>query len=241
MKHYGLIACHVLWRELFQLTSESADVFHPHFLELGLHDAPDGLREKIQGLVDENDDKGYEAILLGYGLCGNGTLGVRAGKTRLVLMRGHDCITFLLGSKDRYREAAAERPGTYWYSPGWIDNNRVPGKEQDEVFLAEYTEKYGAEQAEMMLNLYKDTLKGYTHASYINQELVDPAPYREYTKRNADYLGLVFEEHRGCDRLLRDFIGGNWDDDRFLIVPPGQYIVATVDDTVMRTAAEKST
>jgi hypothetical protein len=227
--HYGLIACHVLWRELFYYTSRSPHIFHPHFLELGLHDNPDTLREQIQALINETDTAGYKAILLGYGLCGNGLLGIQAGRTPLVLMRGHDCITFLLGSKDTYAELTDRHVGTYWYAPGWIDNDRVPGMEQDAKFLADYTEKYGAEQAQRMLDVYSESFKEYTHAKFINQGLFDPVFYREYTKRNAEYLDLAFEEVEGRTDLLEDFIACNWDDERFLVVRPGRRIALSLD------------
>jgi len=38
-----------------------------------------------------------------------------------VVPRAHDCITLLLGSKERYAKLFGERPGTYWYSAGWLE------------------------------------------------------------------------------------------------------------------------
>jgi hypothetical protein len=32
---------------------------------------------------------------------------------------------------------------------------------------------------------------------------------------------------------MEDFVNGNWDDDRFLIVPPGNKIIASYDESVI--------
>ena len=45
--------------------------------------------------------------------------GVHAQRCRIAITRAHDCITLLLGSKERYAEYVAQHPGTYWYSAGW--------------------------------------------------------------------------------------------------------------------------
>ena len=49
--------------------------------------------------MDRTPEGVYDAILLGYGLCGNGLAGVTARHTRLVLPRAHDCIGILMGSR----------------------------------------------------------------------------------------------------------------------------------------------
>ncbi len=95
-----VIACHVLWRELSYFASLSPHNYQFQFLKQGLHNVPDQLRQELQAAIDEAGDE-YEAILLGYGLCSNGLMGIQARGTRLIVMRGHDCITFLLGQGAR--------------------------------------------------------------------------------------------------------------------------------------------
>lgn len=131
MARYKIIACHVLWRELCYYAALSRNIFDFHFLEQGLHCTPDLLRKQLQDAIDAVD-KDYDGLLIGYGLCSNGIAGIVAPQTRLVVMRGHDCITFLLGSRERYQTYFDSHPGTYWYSPGWIDTGSQPGKERYE-------------------------------------------------------------------------------------------------------------
>ena len=114
-----IISCHVLWREFCYYASKSENVFTFDFLRQGLHDTPDTLRQQVQQTIDNAPDE-CDAILLGYGLCSNGIVGITARDKKLVVMRGHDCITFLLGSRQRYQQYFDKHPGTYWYSPGWI-------------------------------------------------------------------------------------------------------------------------
>ncbi len=90
------------------------------FLTQGYHDIPATGRVEIQKLIDAVPAGKYDAILLGYGLCSNILTGVTCSHTRLVIPRAHDCITFFLGSKERYQRCFGERPGTYYFTSGWL-------------------------------------------------------------------------------------------------------------------------
>ena len=79
---------------------------------------------KIQEAVDRTPEGVYDAILLGYGLCGNGLDGLTARHTRLVLPRAHDCIALLMGSRERYRAYFEANPGTYYRSTGWLERGK---------------------------------------------------------------------------------------------------------------------
>ena len=60
-------------------------------------------------------------------LCNNGVAGLRTKRVSLIVPRTHDCITLLLGSKERYREYFDAHPGTYFHFTGWIERN-VPAE-----------------------------------------------------------------------------------------------------------------
>ena len=55
------------------------------------------------------DESKYEAILLGYGLCSNGLVGLTARSIPLVIPV-HDCITLFLGSKEQYSITSTRVP-----------------------------------------------------------------------------------------------------------------------------------
>ena len=131
MKKYKVIACKVMMREMYHLAAQSENVIDIIWLKQALHNTPDILRESVQAAIDdvEREEEDYDAILLGYCLCSNGIVGLRSKKTPIVVPRGHDCVTMLLGSKERYREIFdGHDGGIYWYSPGWIEHSLQPGQ-----------------------------------------------------------------------------------------------------------------
>ena len=83
-KRLCVIGCHVLWRELCYYASLAPHVYQFHFLKQGLHNEPDVLRREVQDVVDRVEAEAYTAILLGYGLCSNGLVGVTARNTPLL-------------------------------------------------------------------------------------------------------------------------------------------------------------
>jgi hypothetical protein len=232
MSRFHVVACHVLWREFCQYASLSRNVFTFQFLKQGLHNTPDLLRSALQGAIDSAPEES-DAILVGYGLCCNGIEGIVARDKRLVFMRGHDCITFLLGSKERYTEYTERRPGTYWYSAGWIETGFTPGPETAERTLQTYIEKYGEDNAQYLMEMEQGWLKKYSNAAFVDQGFPNTAAYREYTGRSARWLGWNCDILEGNPRLLIDFLDGNWSDANYLVVEPGETVAASHDERVI--------
>lgn len=234
-----VIACHVLWRELCYFASLSPRNHQFTFLKQGLHNTPELLRQELQAAVDRADGH-CAAILIGYGLCSNGLVGIRPRTTRLVAMRGHDCITFLLGSKERYREYFDSHPGTYWYSPGWIDTSIQPGKERYDLVYRHYVETYGEENAQYLMDASENWRQSYNNAAYVDLGFGDSERYKAFTRECAEWLGWKSDFIEGDTRLVRDFLAGNWNDEDFLVVEPGQMIVASHDERVIEAVAADS-
>ena len=234
MARYQIIACHVLWREICYFASQSRNIFDFNFLEQGLHCTPDILRQKLQNAIDNVDPEVHSATLIGYGLCSNGIVGVKATRTKLVIVRGHDCITHLLGSKERYRKYFDSHPGTYWYSPGWIDTGGQPGKERYETTLKYYIEKYGKENGEYLMEMEQGWFKAYNNAAYVDLGVGETGECREYTKNCAMWLKWNYDELAGDPKLMQDFLEGNWDPERFLILEPGQTVIASNDEKIIK-------
>lgn len=85
MKPFGLLACDVFRDEIEMLGAPSV----VEYLEMGLHDQPDQLREAIQNVILRmEDDPGLHAIALAYGMCGQGLAGIRSHRLPLVLQIG---------------------------------------------------------------------------------------------------------------------------------------------------------
>ena len=233
-KKYYVLSCHVLWRELCYYASISRNVFNFNFLQQGLHDTPEILRQQLQEAIDAVHGD-YSAILIGYGLCSNGLAGIVARDTKLVIMRGHDCITFFLGSKQRYKEYFDQNPGTYWYSPGWIDTGSepMPGKERLELLLETYKEKYGEENAEYLMQMEQHWINEYSNAAYVDLGFYDTTHYKEYTQKCAQELRWSYDEVEGNPNLIINFLDGNWNSSDFLIINPGEKVIATHDERII--------
>lgn len=230
---YHIVSCHVLWRELCHFAAQSKNVFDFTFLPQGLHDTPEVLRRELQAAIDGSPGE-CAAVLIGYGLCSNGLAGIIARSKPLVIMRAHDCITFLLGSKERYREYFDAHPGTYWYSPGWIDTNTQPGKERYENALQKYVEIYGQENADYLMRMEQDWMSKYSNAAYVDLGVGDSEAYQAYTRECAQFLEWACDVLQGDPGLMRDFVEGNWDAERFLVVRPGEKVVASHDEEVVK-------
>jgi len=118
-----LISCDVFKHEILHCISKTNNNIDAEFIKKGIHDLnSEGMQNRIVKSIKKADGKGFEAILLGYGLCNTWVYGLVAKKTPLVIPRSHDCIGILLGSKQKYLDYYFENPGTYFQSIGWMEN-----------------------------------------------------------------------------------------------------------------------
>ena len=230
----AVIACAVLETEIAHFARGLSHISRIEVLEQGLHNQPDVLRAKLQaaiGRVEAETD--VEVIVLGYGLCSRGTEGVRTSRCRLVIARAHDCITHLLGDKDRYARYVAGRPGTYWYSPGWNKHTPMPGKERHEKLHRKYTEEYGEDNAQFLMDTEQHWFKTYNNAAFVHLGVGDIEKEWQYTQQCAAWLGWRCDHQCGDPALLKDLLTGPWDDRRFLVLAPKETFRMTADDRVI--------
>lgn len=233
----AMITCAVLEDEVNHFASQYPQVRHIEMLAQGLHNEPHRLREQLQQAIDhvENEVPGIDVIVLGYGLCSRGTEGVATRRCRLVMPRAHDCITLLLGSRQRYAEYVRDNPGTYWYSPGWNRHHVPPGKQRYDKLLSEYTEKYGQDNAEYLMQAEQHWFNTYSRATYVDLTVGVTDTDLKFTRECADWLNWQFDHQHGDPSLLTALLTGPWDDERFLVLEPGQRFTITSDpDRIIR-------
>ena len=245
MKLYA-IACEVFARECCRAAASSPHVVTVSLQPFGLHSEPDELRKALQEEIDKASGGKFDSILLAYGLCSRGTADLIARDTPVVIPRAHDCITLLLGSCERYRREFDEHPGTYYYSPGWIERKEgevsqggitiVNDRLADERFR-EYVEKYGEDNARYLIEQERMWLSNYNRAVFLDMSLGDNEFYRRFTRQVAESHGWSYEEISGDTRLLDRLLGGDWDDEEYLIVRPGQRTVEDVNAGIISAKA----
>lgn len=222
----ALLACDVFSEEVSSIAGGSSPWRAVEWLEMGLHDHPDRLREAIQGkLLELESLAGVERIVLLYGLCGNGLLGIRAGQVALVVPRADDCVAILLGRNERRAALLRQRPSLYFYSPGWIRGKRVPGPDREATLREHYATRFAGdpEMIDELVEADRDAFRHHTTAAYV--DITGNKAAETYCANCARHLGWDFERLSGDSTWLRDLLTGEHSDPhRFLTVLPGQSI-----------------
>lgn len=211
------------------------------FLPKGLHDSGEKkMSTRLQETIDQVDPAKYEAILLGYGLCNNGIRGLHAALP-LVVTRAHDCITLLLGSKEKYAAYFQNNPGTYYMSPGWVERNPDSRENADSITTQlgmnrtyqEYVDKFGEDNALYLMETLGSWYKNYKKMAYIDTHVLDDQAYKDQTRSEAASHGWEYEDLSGSTDLLQRLLDGNWDSRDFLVIPPSRTIAPSHDGDII--------
>jgi hypothetical protein len=209
--HRIIIACRTVIIEMQQLLPSDIET---RTLESGLHLHPDKLRRNLQAMIDDITAD-TETIILGYGLCSMGVVGLKATNSMLIIPRQDDCIAIFLGSRSAYRKALNQEPGTYFLSKGWIDAGITIVDE-----LKRMEERHGKKRAERVM---KRMLQHYRRLVFINMGYQDQEKYRKFSRMAAKRFSLTYQEIKGTPEFLRKIYNGPWDNE-FVVVPPGHTI-----------------
>ena len=255
MRYIKLIACRVMAREVSLIAAHCNSIVDVTWLPQGLHSTIGELARCVQREIDSLDagndphttapppGRDFDAIVLGYGLCSNGTAGLSSKRYPLVIPRAHDCITLFLGSKERYRELFDQNPGTYWSSAGWGELfDELADYQMRDSFIALYEDKYGREVAEEMADAMADMgdvmMAHYNQMAMINWPEFDDdlfmAGARQTARQTAADNSWQYREFAGDSDLLRSMLEGDWDNERFIVIPPGQKSAVTYDDNIFK-------
>ena len=155
----------------------------------------------------------------------------------------HDCITILLGSRARYDEEFSSYPGTYYYSPGWIERKEGEARQgliddaqarNYEQRFQEYCQKYGEDNAKYLIDQEMQWYEHYTRAAFIDMGLGDVESYRKFTQGIAADHGWEYARIDGDMSMMRRLTDGDWDGDEFLVVQPGRTIRESFDELVLK-------
>ena len=236
-----VLCCEVFFREVCLLAANSPHTIDLAFLPKGLHDlGVERMVPRLQEQIDAVTGKDYDAILLVYGLCNNGIVGLKARDTRLVAARAHDCITLFMGNRQRYLDYFHAHPGTYYRTTGWIEHADSTGAGEETVSqklglamrYEELVQKYGEDNAQYIWETLGNQTQNYDRLTYIRMGLECEEPFRDMARHEAEKKGWTFDEVEGSMELLRKAIHGEWDED-FVVIEPGQTISVTHDESII--------
>jgi len=243
-----LIACEIFYRELSAAVARSVNQVDVEFLPKGLHEVGrEGMSARLAEALAAVDQSKYEAVLLGYALCSNGVVGLTAGAIPLVVPRAHDCITLFLGGKERYLDYFQKNPGVYFKTSGWIERGEglaqfgldsiqhLSGMTQTYEELAA---KYGKDNARFLFEQLGDMTRNYSRLTFIEMGVEPDDRFERHARREAAERGWKFEKLTGDMTLIRRLVDGPWDEERFLVVPPGGRVAASFDERIVELARD---
>jgi hypothetical protein len=205
-----------------------------HFLDYGLHRVPARMTGTLQEMISGIEEPSL--IVLGYGLCGNGLKGLKAGVHTLLVPRVDDCIALLLGSYRTYMREFQAVPGTYYLSKGWLESGSHPLKEYQE-----YVPRYGEKEAMWIMDQQYQHYERLVLVAHNQADLEAYRPQAQGVARFCQRWNMRYEEMLGSDayvRRLAELVSGAMQEgavgtvagiaaaldgvDRdFLVVPPG--------------------
>lgn len=205
-----VVCCETIRDELTMAMKEIGCDYPVIWIESGLHNFPNRLKDRLQETLDSVN--GFERVLMGFGFCGNAVVGLCAGDFELVLPRVDDCITMLLGSVSQKNQN--ER--TYFLTKGWLDGERNIWWEY------QYTiNKYGLELGK---EIYTAVLAGYRNLGILDTGAYDIDTLCSRTELIAHELGLEHKILPASTTYLSKLLTGPWPDNGFLTIRPYQEI-----------------
>ncbi len=237
-----LIACNIFQREACHCLVDTPHVVDPEFIQLGMHEQPERLRQVIQARIDAADaEAAYDAIILLFGLCGNATVGVHSARSLIVVPRAHDCATLLLGSREAFRTHFSANPSQCFGSCGYRERGYTYATKRPESGLLEQSEEYrgyvcnyGEENARFIWDTMHPPEQN-TRSFFIETPQTAALGHAARSRAEAAQSGQEFVLLPGDIRLIRHAICGEWAEDDFLILQPGETLQGAYDwETVIR-------
>jgi Protein of unknown function (DUF1638) len=188
------------------------------FMDYGLHRTPNKLARALQESIDRVEVPSL--IVLGYGLCGNGLNGIKAGKHTLLVPRADDCIAMLLGSYAAYRKEFDSVPGTYYLSKGWLESGSNPLSEYQE-----YEKRLGSEKAMWVMDQQYQHYKRLVFVAHSQEDLEAYRPKAKEVARFCQRWGMRYEEIIGSDLFIRQLVEVTYlpekTNEDFVLIQPG--------------------
>jgi len=227
-----VIACPVFQRELECLAPQAKTEPAFRHLDMGLHEGTaEALRVALQSAIDGAGAGQCDAVAIAYGVCNRGVVGLQARKVPVVIPRAHDCLGILLGSSRCYLAELEAQPGTYFQSAGWMENSPANGeiRRQDFAFgpnsnvtREQLVEKYGEENADFLMEEFNRFTHHYQRLAYITTPVPQAARWEAVAREIARRRGWKFEQLPGDLGWLRRLLDGDWNEEEFLVLKPGE-------------------
>ena len=244
--YYKLLGCKIFEREIASVTYNCKNMVDVSLIKQKIHETPKKLHELLQqeiDLIDANADNhsqdttivDYDAILLGYGLCTGVSMGLRSKKYPIVIPKVHDCVALFMGDKQMFKDYYFSHPGTFYSSPGFTELAYFRNDEQEERLYAKCLHRYKGKEklAKKAFEIEKNLTSHYERISYIKWDDLDFPEYIERNRQTAEENGWELDVLKGSNTIFKKMVDGDWDEEHFLIVPPGKTAAESYDENLM--------
>ena len=201
-----VIGCRTTENELLATMKKTGITCEVEWIEARLHNVKKKLNKALSDLIAEAAD--YDTILFATGFCGNSIAGLESGHSRLVFPRVDDCTSLLLGGtreKTKWMDS-------YFLTECWLKSE---GNIWDEYKRA--IKRYGPQRADAIFHVM---FAHYKRVTLIDTGCYDLVKTKEMAAEIARTFSLDLNVLPGTLSYLEDLLTGNWNPDRFLIVPP---------------------
>jgi N-methylhydantoinase A/oxoprolinase/acetone carboxylase beta subunit len=233
-KKIHVIACAVLAVDLkFRARQMGMDLEY-RFLEAGLHNNPSMLQAKLQNAIDDIS-AGEDAcrIVIGYGVCGKGTIGVRSRRIPLVIPKVHDCIALFLGGDKAYKDQFKTYPGTYYLSAGWCEEHTEPMSQRmrqtwfgsEKIHFDDLVKSHGRKTADTTFAFLNSWQKNYQRAAFIDTKAKQSPKYEAKAREMARAYGWAYATIQGSHELIGKMLTLETSTDEILVVPK-EHVIA---------------
>ena len=228
-----VIACAVLAVDMKHSAKKLGLDIDYKFLEAGLHNSPKLLKEKLQTAIDEVSASNlYDRIIIGYGICGKGTIGIQARNIPLTIPKVHDCIAMFLGGDQAYKRQFKKYPGTYYLSAGWCEEKTDPVSQrkqwanfgEQKLNFNDLVDEYGKEAAEKTFDFLNSWQKNYQRAAFIETGAKQSSKYEKFAMEMAEEYNWKYDKIKGSQALIKKMITADRSTSDILFVPPDHVI-----------------
>ena len=205
-----IIACSMMEDEIKKTVTETGSDIPLLWVDRGLHEYPEQLRGELTEKIAQCE-KDYDTIVLAYGLCGNGTVGLVSAKARLVIPHFDVCIRIMTSMQPGVPPEVDIR--SLYYTRGWLESNLVKSEGYERCL-----KKYGAKKTQW---IYREMVKNYRSICLLETTAYDIAACQADACHMAEVLGLELTTQPGTLRILKKMVTHQWDDE-FIICEPGE-------------------
>lgn len=233
MLRIKFICCDVFARLAYAAAAVSPHIVDLELLPMLAHMEPAKLRAELQSRIDQIESGTYDKLVLGYGLCGNATAGLKAAIS-MVMPRVHDCCTLFMGSREKFLQVFGENLSTRWCTCGYYERCYRDGlRDEYENYRTnpEYIkllDEYGEENAEYVWHTLHPPVET-KEAVYIKLDGFEYGDSQSGYQAQIEQMGKKVRVEAGNAEWFFRLVNGPWEVNDFLEIIPGESVMPVYD------------